>query len=121
VLILNNQHKKQDITYKWKPQQDYEENGSIVYPRGAMIPFKGAINSEKSIISKVYGEGIERHNNSFVIETVAQYPFRKNDIIIDDMGVEYLLVKPINEIDENQGRFLKSAYLSKVQYLGVEG
>jgi hypothetical protein len=121
VLILNNPHAKHDITYKWKPQKDFEENGSIIYERGSLVPFKGKINTEKAVIDKVFAEGIERRNTSFVIETVSQLPFRKNDIIIDDMGISYLIINPTNKLDENQGRFLKSAYMSKYQLLGVEG
>lgn len=121
MLILNNPHAKHDITFKWKPASDYEENGSIIYARGSLNSFKGKINTEKATFNKVFAEGIVRKNSSFVIETVSQMPFRKNDIIIDDMGKIYLIVNPTSKLDENQGRFLKSAYMSKYQLLGVEG
>jgi hypothetical protein len=121
MLILNDAHRKHNITYKWKPKQDYSASGSVIYPRGTLVPFKGKINTQKSIISKVFVEGIERKNSSFVIESVAQYPFKKDDIIIDDVGNTYLIVNPIHEVDENQTRFMKSNQLSKLWYLGVEG
>jgi len=121
MLILNNAHRKHNIPYKWKPAQDYSVSGSIIYPRGSLVPFEGKINTDKSIISKVFFEGLERDNSSFVIETVAQFPFKKDDIIIDEDGKEYLIVNPINKTDENQTMFLKASKVSKVYYLGVEG
>lgn len=121
MLILNNAHKKHNITYKWKPAQDYTADGSIIYPRGTLRPFKGKINTQISIINKVFTEGLERDNSAFIIETVSQFPFRKDDIIIDDTGKEYIIVNPYYVPDENQSKYLKTDSISRVWYLGVEG
>ena len=121
MLLLNNVHRKHNISYKWKPAQDYTSSGSIIYPRGSLRPFKGKINTQISIVNKVFTEGIERDNSSFVIETVSQFPFRKDDIIIDDTGKEYIIINPYYVPDENQSMFLKTDAISKLWYLGVEG
>lgn len=121
MLILNNKKKNHNITFYWKPKQDYSVSGSIIYPRGTLVPFKGTINNNKSIISKVFAEGIQRESSSFVVETVAQYPFKKDEIIVDSDGNEYLIKNPIYKLDENQTRFMKPSSVSKIYYIGVEG
>lgn len=121
MLILNNPKQFHDIDFKWIPHQDYSEDGSIIYPRASEIPFKGSINEKKSIIDKVFVDGVERKSLSFVIETVAQLPFKKYDIIIDDTGKKHLLKVPMPTYDKKQTRFLKSNYASVHWLLGVEG
>ncbi len=121
MLILNDAHRKHNITFKWKPKQDYSVNGSVIYPRATLVPFKGKINTQRTIINKVFTEGIERKNSAFIIESVAQLPFKKDDIIIDDVGNHFLVVNPFYELDENQTRFMKTKDISKLWYIGVEG
>lgn len=120
MLVLNNAHSKHDITFKWKPKQDYSVNGSIIYPRGTLQRFKGRIIDEQSLINKVFHEGLDRDNRTMVIETVAQYPFLKDELIYQE-DTEFIITQTRKIQDENQFRFLKSAYVSLKWYLVVEG
>lgn len=120
MLILNNAHNLQFTTYKWKPKQDYSENGSIIYPRGTLIEFKGGVIDDKAVISKLFHESLERDVVSLVINTVAQYPFKKDDILFDDIGKAYKIITPLLKEDKRQTRYLKTSFISKEWFLGVE-
>jgi hypothetical protein len=120
VLILNNHKRNHNISYSLRLKQPYSANGTVIYPRGATIPFKGIPQDSKSTIAKIFGDTMERDNINYVIETVAQLPFSKDDVIIDDMGIEHLIVNVRFDEDKNQAKYLRSAYLSRVYYLGVD-
>jgi len=121
MLSLNNKKSKHDITLQWQPRQDYSENGSIVIPRGSLVRFKGKKEDRISLINKVFHDGLDRDNITFMINTVAQFPFKKDDIIVDDDGIEYKVVDTFYTQDENQFRYLKSKYTSKEWWILVEG
>lgn len=119
MIILNNAKNKHFITFKWKPAKDYTLDGEIVYAKKGLYSFKGHF-AEKRLIPKLFNDIVERDNNEVLIETVAQLPFKDNDILIDDVGKEYLVKDYTFRIDENQTKFLKSAFASKMYFLRCE-
>jgi hypothetical protein len=121
MLVLNNAKTAHNRKYTWKIHRDYSESGSLVYARGSLIEFRGTRLDRSSVLPKRIGANFERDNISYIIETVAQFPFMKDDIIIDDMGKEYIVVSVAYIDDENQSKYLRSAYISRRWYLGVEG
>lgn len=121
VLVLNNAHKLQDATFYWIPKQDYSVDGSVVHPRGSKVPFKGGFETEVSLINKIFHEGMDRDNISFVIRTVAQFNFKKDDYIEDVEGKRYRVTVPKHKKEPTQSRYLKPSFLSKEWWLGVEG
>lgn len=121
MLILNNQKMMHDQRFRWISKQDHSESGSVIYPRGTKIPFKGGIFENKTVLAKLFTDSIERDNLTLVIETVAQFPFAKDDVIEDDNGKKYVLTAIRYQDTPSQHRFLKSGFTSKKWYLGVEG
>lgn len=121
MLGLNNAHTLHDIKFTWIPKQDYSSEGHIVFPRGTRYKFKGVISDNITLINKVFHEGLDRDNIQFVVNTVAQYPFKKDDIIEDDNGKKYKVVNPYHKKEATQAKFLKSDFTSKEWWLGVEG
>lgn len=119
MIILNNAKNKHFITFKWKPAKDYTEDGEIIYAKTGLYAFKGHY-AEKRLIPKLFGDVIERDNNEVLIETVSQFPFKDNDILVDDIGKEFLIKDFTFNMDDNQTRFLKSAFASKKYFLRCE-
>ena len=120
LSVLNNAKDKSYIPMKLKPKADYSESGSVIYPRNTLIYFEGKISTNRTLVNKVFGESLDRDNSFFVIITVNQLPFKKDDIVIDDMGKEYVIVETTTELATEQ-HFLKSGYQSKRWLLGVQG
>lgn len=120
MIILNNAKDKSYFKMKLQKKQDYSESGSLVYPRGTLIDFEGKINGNKSLINKRFHDSIDRDNINYMIETVSQIPFKKDDIIIDDMGKEFIIVEVSFEMSVEQ-HYFKSGYQSKRWFLGVQG
>lgn len=120
LSILNNAKDKSHIPMKLKKKADYSVSGSVVYPRGTLLNFEGKISGNKSLINKRFSEAMDRDNITYVIETVSQVPFKKDDIVIDDMGNEYVIVAVTTEIATEQ-HYLKSGFQSRKYFLGVEG
>jgi hypothetical protein len=120
MIILNNAKDKSFIKMKLQKKQDYSESGSVIYPRGTLIDFEGKIHGNKSAINKKFHDSIHRENIMFMIESVNQLPFKKDDIIIDDMKKEYIIVETSFEIAIEQ-HYFKSALQSKRWFLGVQG
>ena len=120
MLVFNNAKNMHFITMYLIKKSDYSESGSIVYPRDTKLAFKG-IFGQSSLINKRFSDSIDRDNINFVIETVSQLPFMKDDIIIDDTGKEYIVVDKRFDIDAAQTKWVKSASASKKWYIGVQG
>lgn len=120
MLALNNAKQSHNARLKWKPRQDYSENGSIIYPRQSLQLFRGKKIEKQSLIDKVFHEGSQRENKVVMFETVIQYPFKKHDIIIDSLENEYLVVDKDYIENEEQGRYMKANKLSKTWYLLTE-
>lgn len=120
LSVLNNAKDKSYISMKLKKKADYSESGSVVYPRGTLLYFEGKVSGNKGLVNKVFGDSLDRDNINFVIVTVSQLPFMKDDIVIDDMGKEYVIVEKTIELATEQ-HFLKSGYQSRKYLLGVQG
>jgi hypothetical protein len=121
MIILNNAKEMHFQSWTWKPHQDYSPNGVIEYERGTLHGFKAALFTDKALIGKMFGETVERDNTVFVLETVAQFPFKNDDIVIDDMGKEHIITNTNFKESKEQGRFLRTPFLSRKYYLAVEG
>ena len=120
MIILNNAKDRRYQKMKLVKKEDYSESGSIVYPRNSIIEFEGKITGNKSLINKRFHETFDRDNINFMIESVNQIPFKKDDKIIDDMGKEYLIVETSFELSIDQ-HYFKSGYQSKRWYMVVQG
>jgi hypothetical protein len=121
MIILNNAKDRYHQPWQWKPHKDYSPNGVIEYERGTLYGFMGRTSFDKSLVGKMFGEAVERDQTIYTIETVSQFPFKNDDIVIDDMGKEHLIKAVRFEDDKNQYRFLRSANVSRKYYLAVEG
>jgi hypothetical protein len=120
MIILNNAKDKRFIKMKLQKKQDYSVDGSITYPRGSLIDFEGSLSGEKTLINKRFSDSIDRDNINFIIESVAQIPFKKDDIVVDDMGKEYIIAD-VRIQQSNEQHYFKSGYQSKRWFLGVQG
>ncbi len=121
MLVLNNAKQAHNRKYKLKFKDDYSESGSVIYPRGSLVDFRGIRIDRSSVLPKVIGTAFDRDNISYIIETVNQLPFGKDQIIIDDMGKEHIITSIAYIDDEKQSRYLRSAFISRRWFLGVEG
>ena len=120
MLGLNNQKQSHNARLQWKPCQDYSENGSIIYPRQSLNNFRGKKIDNQTTIEKRFHEGMKRENKVVMFETVRQYPFKKDDIILDSEGNEYLVVDKNFKENAEQGRYMKPDRLSKTWYILTE-
>jgi len=121
MIILNNAKDKYYQSWQWKPHQDFSPNGVTEYARGSLYGFDGRTFFDKSLVGKLFGDAVERDQIVFTLETVAQFPFKNDDIVIDDMGKEHFIKAVRFEDEKSQYRFLKSAFVSRKYFLAVEG
>lgn len=120
MLALNNAHSKHDTTFTWTPKQDYSENGYLVYPRGGKLRFKGRYETDVRLINKLFHDALDRDNMTLTINTVSQFPFKKDDRIANEEGKVYVVVDTRFEYADGQAKFLKTSSLSKNWWLVVE-
>lgn len=121
MMMLNNAKREHNMRLKFKPHKDIAPNGYVEYARGSLTSFYGMVQDNRTTIERAFGAAFTRDSQMMVIETVNQLPFACDDIIIDDMGKEYVITQVAFLENKAQGKFLKSGYLSKTYYLAVEG
>ena len=121
MLILNNAKNQHFQSWKWIPHKDYSAEGIVEFAQGSLIAFKASKITNPNAIAKMVGDTMERDNISFVLETVNQLPFKKDDRVKDDVGKLYTIVGTSFKDTPSQNMFLKSSATSRTWYLAVEG
>jgi hypothetical protein len=98
---------------------DYALSGSVEYATQKQRYFIG-LTEGMNLVNKRFFDSLDRDNISKVIVTWDELGCKKDDVIVDDTGLKYIVKDTRYEEVTQQNQYLKSNKVSRLWFIGVE-